>query len=51
MIPAHARVLEVADQFAFFGVDANDGQAASLEALTKIAQIEELIVAVGAKVG
>ena len=50
-IPAQAGVFEVADQFAFFGVDANDGQAAALEALPKITQIEELIIAIGTEVG
>ena len=36
-IPTRAGVLEVADQFAFLGVNANDRQAAALESLTKIA--------------
>ena len=30
--PTRAGVLEVADEFAFFGVDANDRQAAALKA-------------------
>jgi hypothetical protein len=50
-IPTRAGIPEVADQFAFLGIHANDGEATALEALTKIAQIEELIIAVGAEVG
>jgi hypothetical protein len=38
-IPARARILEVADQLALFGVDADDGQGAALEALPKITQL------------
>jgi hypothetical protein len=50
-IPTRSGVLEVADQFALLGVDANDRQAAALEALPKITQVEELIIAIGADVG
>ena len=32
MIPFGARVLEVADQFAFLAIDTDDGKALSLEA-------------------
>ena len=46
-IPARAGILEVADQFALLGIHANDGKAAALESVSKIAEIEELIVAVG----
>ena len=31
--PTRTGILEVADQFALFGIDANDGKAAALEAL------------------
>ena len=46
-IPTCAGVLEITDQFPLFGVDAYDGVAAALEPVSKIAQVEELIVAVG----
>src|SRR6266852_1193098 len=49
--PASAGVLEVADQFAFLGVDANDGQVTALEAAAQLGQVFELEVAVGAGVG
>jgi hypothetical protein len=50
-IPARAGIFEVTDQFAFLCVDANDGQAAALEALPKINKIEELIIAIGTEIG
>ena len=50
-IPACARVLEVADQFALFGVHADDGQALPLEPIPQIADVEELLVAIGTGVG
>ena len=50
-LPTRAGILEVADQFALLGVNANDGLAAALEALPKITEVEELIIAVGAEVG
>lgn len=50
-IPTCTGVLEVADQFAFFGIDANDGEPAAFEALTKITEVEELIIAIGTVVG
>ena len=34
-IPTRAGILEVADQFAFLGIDANDGQAAALKAVAE----------------
>ncbi len=30
-IPARPGIFEIADQFAFFGIDANDGETAALE--------------------
>jgi hypothetical protein len=50
-IPPCTGVLEVADQFALFGIDANDGKAAALEAPTKIREVEELIITIGTVVG
>jgi len=50
-IPARAGILEIADQFALLGIDANDGQTAALEALPKISEVEELIIAIGTMVG
>lgn len=50
-IPARPGILKGADQFALFGIDADDRVAASLEAVSKITQVEELIVAVGTVVG
>jgi len=50
-IPTRAGIPEVSDQFTFLGINADDGQAAALEALAKIAEIEKLIIAFGAKVG
>jgi hypothetical protein len=50
-IPTRTGILEVADQFALFGIDANDGQTAALETLPKITQVEELIITVGTRVG
>ena len=49
-IPTRAGILEIADQFAFLGVDANNGQAAALEALPKITEVEKLIIAIGTMV-
>lgn len=49
-IPTRAGILEVADQFALLGVDANDGQAAALEALPKITEVEKLVIAIGTMV-
>ncbi len=50
-IPARAGIFEIADQFALFGIDADDGYAAALEAMPKITQVEELIVAIRTVVG
>ena len=50
-IPARSGILEIADQLALFGIDADDGVTAALESVSKIAQVEELIVAVGTVVG
>ena len=50
-IPARARIFEVADQFAFFGIDANDGETAALKSVAQIAEVEELMVAIGTVVG
>jgi len=50
-IPARPGIFEIADQFAFFGIDANDGEAAVLKSVTQIAELEELMVAIGTVVG
>jgi len=50
-IPTGAGVFEVADQFALFSIDADDGQAAVAEALTEIGNVIELEVSVGAGTG
>ncbi len=50
-IPARTGIFEMADQFAFFGIDANDGETAALKSVAKIAEVEELMVAIGTVVG
>jgi hypothetical protein len=50
-IPTRTRIFEMADQFTFFGIDANDGETAALKSVSKIAEVEELIVAIGTVVG
>jgi hypothetical protein len=50
-IPAHSRILEIADQFALLGIHADDGMATTLESVSKIAKVEELIIAIGTVVG
>jgi hypothetical protein len=50
-IPACPGIFEIADQFAFFGIDANDGETAALKSVSKIAEVEELMVAIGTMVG
>lgn len=49
-IPTRTGIFKVSDEFAFLGVDTNNGQATALEALSKIPEVEELIVAIGAEV-
>ena len=50
-IPARPGIFEIADQFPFFGIDAHDGETAALQSVAKIAEVEELIVAIGTVVG
>ena len=50
-IPLGSGVLEVADQFAFLAIDADDRKALSLEAGAQRADMLELLIAVGAGVG
>jgi hypothetical protein len=50
-IPTRAGIFERADQFTFFGIDANDGETAAVKSVAKIAQVEELMVAIGTVVG
>jgi hypothetical protein len=49
-IPFGAGVIEVANQFAFLAVDADDGESLSLEASPLRADVLELLIAVGAGV-
>ena len=51
LIPARAGIVEVANQFALLGVDTNDGLAAALKQVSKVAEVEELLVAIGTVVG
>ena len=50
-IPAHSGILEIADQFALLGIHADDGVAPTPESVSKIAKVQELIIAIGAVVG
>ena len=50
-IPFDAGVFEVANQFAFLTVDADDGKALTLEASPQRGNVLELLIAVGAGVG
>ena len=45
--PTTARIFEIADEFAFFAVYADDGQMTALETVAQLGQIFELQVAVG----
>src|SRR5713101_1119050 len=49
-IPFGSGVLEVADQFAFLAIDADDRKTLSLEASPQRANVLELLIAVGAGV-
>jgi hypothetical protein len=49
--PTLTWIFEVADQFAFLGVNADDRQVTSLEAPTQLGEIFELQVAIGAGAG
>ena len=37
----------MADEFALFGIDANDGETTARESVAKVTEVEELMVAVG----
>jgi hypothetical protein len=50
-IPFGAGMFEVADQFAFLAVDADDGETLLLEARSERADVLKLLIAVGAGVG
>jgi hypothetical protein len=50
-IPARPGIFEIANQFTFFGIDANDGETAALKSVAQIAEVEELMVAIGTVVG
>src|SRR2546426_896445 len=51
VVPPCAGILEVADQFAFLGIHADDGQPLALEAITQIADVQKLLVAIRTGVG
>ena len=50
-IPFGSGVVEIADQLAFLGVDADEGKTVSLEASPQRADMLELLVAVGGRIG
>lgn len=50
-IPSCARIVETSDQFALLGVDADNGMALASKSVAKITDVEELIVAIGARTG
>jgi hypothetical protein len=49
--PTTARIFEIADEFAFLAVDADDGQMTALETVAQLGQIFELKIAVGTGTG
>jgi hypothetical protein len=49
--PTAARILEIADELAFFAVDADDGQMTALEAVAQIHEVFELKVSMGTVTG
>src|SRR5215831_11767791 len=49
--PTPARILEVAHQFAFLAIDADNGQMTATEAVAQMSEIFELTVAVGTDTG
>ena len=51
LIPTSAVVFEVSDQFALFGIDADDGQVAPSKTLTQIGNVIELEISVGSGIG
>jgi len=50
-VPARPEIFEIADQFAFFGIHANDGETTALKSVAQIAEVEELMVAIGTVIG
>jgi len=50
-IPARPGIFEIADQCAFLGIHANDGETAALKSVAQVAEVEELMVAIGTMVG
>jgi len=50
-IPACAWVLERADEFALFGIHAENGPSLPLEAIAQLANVEKLLVAIRARIG
>ena len=49
--PTAARIFEIADEFAFLAVHADDGQMTALEAVAQLSKIFELKIPVGTRTG
>ena len=50
-IPTCAVIVEVADQFALFGIHADDGQTGPLKPIAQFGEPEKLLIAVGTEIG
>jgi len=50
-VPTSTGISEMADEFVLLGIDANDGETAALESVAKVAEVAELMVAIGTMVG
>jgi hypothetical protein len=49
-IPAFTRIAEVANQFAFFGIHADDGQTTPLKPMVEVGELEKLLIAMWAEI-
>jgi hypothetical protein len=50
-VPTGTGISEMADEFALFGIDANDGETTARESVAKVTEVEELMVAIGTVIG
>jgi hypothetical protein len=50
-VPTGTGISEMADQFALFGIDANDRETTARESVAKVTEVEELMVAIGTVIG
>jgi hypothetical protein len=50
-VPAGTGVFEKANEFALFGIDANDGETTTRESVAKVTEVDELMVAIGTVIG